>query len=319
MRSIFLFLYVAVAHVLYAIPPEETYDTKSDEIRILKLLPGLFYSIAIDPAIPINFVAMRPRLDPLDWVYWGPKEVLEAYFKDPTSLTTPVIKVKLHACVRQTGPDSFNIEKEITELLKKQYPEDNTTIKSRWGSYPVFAFKHYQEEKDFGAWVGLNDPEGRGVLVFNLVCPKKSSHPTNEDCELWKKFLFETKQLPEPDFFKAYGQDLRSGYTIISAGGTKLKVTAEKRQRDGKLQVVVTSVTPQTTFQYDKMKECLLGSEWKRGEPLVKVYGTVCKKIGEKKEIMINDVISILLQTVAEFSVNKEKTKERKDLFIYQS
>ena len=61
------------------------------------------------------------------------------------------------------------------------------------------------------------------------------------------------------------------------------------------------------------MEECLLGSEWKQGEPLVKVYGTISKKEGENSFFLMNQVSSILLNTVTEFSINQEESKNRKD------
>jgi hypothetical protein len=88
------------------------------------LLPNLLCPLAVDPGIPADFVALSPNgiLDPYDFIYWGPKNVLIAYFKDPSSLKVPLIRVKLSEMVAQTGPNSFH--KSFMEYLKKLRQED---------------------------------------------------------------------------------------------------------------------------------------------------------------------------------------------------
>lgn len=70
---------------------KESQDDKAN-LRILKLLPDLLIPFAVDSGIPANFIALTPSgtLDPFDWIYWGPKNVLKAYFENPESLNTPI-------------------------------------------------------------------------------------------------------------------------------------------------------------------------------------------------------------------------------------
>jgi hypothetical protein len=91
-------------------------------------------------------------------------------------------------------------------------------------------------------------------------------------------------------------------------------MVAEKRQSDGKIQVVVIPESSDVEFHYVDMTECMMGAKWKFGEPMVKVYG----------EIVINDVnfksiidytTSIFFKTVSEFSFKKEDGKK---LLIFQ-
>ena len=102
---------------LTAIALKDKQDAKND-LRILELLPNLLCPLAVDPGIPADFIALSPSgtLDPYDWIYWGPKDVLKAYFENPTSLKVPIIRVKLSANVAQTGPNSFH--KASWNLLK---------------------------------------------------------------------------------------------------------------------------------------------------------------------------------------------------------
>ena len=96
-QRVFMFLYLLFACIfiinpLMAIAPQDKHDVKSD-LRILELLPNLLCPLAVDPGIPADFVALSPNgiLDPHDLIYWGPKDVLKAYFKDPSSLKDPLV------------------------------------------------------------------------------------------------------------------------------------------------------------------------------------------------------------------------------------
>ncbi|EFB40457.1 MAG: hypothetical protein AB7E63_09920 [Parachlamydia sp.] len=309
-------------HTSYAISPDKAVDVQSN-LRILKLLPHLFYPLAVEPKIPDDFIAMSPKgkLNGYDWTYWGPKEVLEEYFKDPASLKVPILRVKLSENTVQTGPETFSENAEINNL-KKKYPQRFKDFKHRWGMYPVWAFQTDAYDKMICmAWIGLNAHEGEGgwTLLVNLVYPEGPGHPDQNDLKLWDTFITQTKQLSEPEYFIAYGQNLQPGYTIMDDVGVKLTVTAEKRERDGKVQVVVIPSSSDVKFQYAKMEEVLLGSKWNHAAPLLKVYGSVSQDNPEFGKVVLDQVISVLLETVPEFSVDKDRTTDRKDLLIYQS
>jgi hypothetical protein len=253
-----------------------------------------------------------------DWIYWGPKDVLEAYFKDPQSLKDPIIRVKLSDNVAQTGPNSFSVERELQEEHKR-IGSSSFSQKLMWGNYPVLGLRSLVDDKFINiAWVGLNDPEGQWTLMFNLVCPDSNGHPDRGDREFWKRFLTQTKVLPEPEFFKAYGQDMRPGYTLVNSGGARFKMIAEKRKRDSMVQLVVIPLASTSSFEYIDMGETRLASQWKYGEPLLKVLGTIKLDDENLHAVFRNHVSSILLQNVTEFSVDKDEAILRKDLVIYQ-
>lgn len=323
MERIFIFLcslFVCFTmNLLVAIDLKDKQDAKND-LRILDLLPNLLCPLAVDPGIPADFIALSPRgtLDPYDWIYWGPKDVLKAYFENPTSLEVPVLRVKLSANVAQTGPNSFNNEgsAESLEMLKKENPQGFASIETQWGDYPILAIRTLMESRRliFMAWVGLNDPEAGWTLMFNLVYPDKQGHPNIKDRQLWESLLTKTTQLKDEDYFKAYGQDLQEGYTLVNVGGAKLKMLAEKRQSDGTIQVVVIPEGSDVEFYYVDMVECLMGAKWKYKEPIVKVYGEIVVN-REKFKSSIDYVTSIFFKSVPEFSFKKEDGKE---LLIFQ-
>lgn len=320
MQRIFIFLYSLFACIctmtsLAATPPKGTQETKND-LRILELLPNLLCPLAVDPGIPADFIALSPRgtLDPYDWIYWGPKDVLQAYFENPTSLKVPILRVKLSPNVAQTGPNSFNNE-ESFKMLKKEDPKGFASIETQWGDYPISAIRIQKEGRlIFIAWVGLNDPEAGWTLMFNLVHPDEKGHPDTKDRQLWESLLAKTTQLKDGDYFKACGQDLQEGYTLVNVGGAKLKMLAEKRQSDGMLQVVVIPEGSDVEFHYGDMMECLMGAKWKHREPMVKVYGEIVVDKENFKSIT-DYVTSIFFKNVWEFSFKKEDGKK---LSIFQ-
>ncbi|KAF3361461.1 Uncharacterized protein PHSC3_001835 [Chlamydiales bacterium STE3] len=311
MQRILVFLCLLSACIfimspLAAIDLQDEQEAKND-LRILKLLPNLLCPLAVDPGIPDDFIALSPTgiLDLYDWIYWGPEDVLKAYFEDPTSLKSPILRVKLSANVAQLGPNSFSGQESL-EIQEKENPKGFASIKTQWGDYPVLAHRTKKEgHLIFMAWVGLNDPGAGWTLMFNLVYPHKKGHPNKEDRQLWGNLIMKTTPLKDGDYFKAYGQDLQPGYTLVNFGGAKLKMLAEKRQSDGKLQVVVIPESSDIEFHYMDMTECLMGARWKYGEPLVKVYGEIVVNKENFKSI-INKVTSIFFKTVPEFSFKKE-------------
>lgn len=313
-----LFLCVFTTNPLSAIASKDTQNAKND-LRILELLPNLLCPLAVDPSIPADFVALSPNgtLDLYDWIYWGPKDVLEAYFEDPVSLNRPVIRVKLSANTTQTGPDSFDKNtKQLFKRLEKEDPEF-ASIETKWGNYPVIALRAKKEgHLAMMAWVGLNNPEAGWTLCFNLIYPDMKDHPNKEDHELWDSLLMKTTQLTDNDYFKACGQDLQEGYTLVNFGGAKLKMLAEKRQKDGKIQVVVIPESSDIEFHYVDMIEALMGAEWKYKEPMVKVYGEIVIN-KENFHSIINSVTSIFFKTVPEFSF-KEEEANKKHYLIFQ-
>lgn len=285
----------------------------SKNLRIQDLLPNLAIPLPVEPGIPADFVALSPDgvLDPADWIYWGPEDVLRAYFKEPASLQVPILRVKLSTNVFQSGPRSFDDGNSMDFIKTKKKTDPSFAFKEyQWGDYPVLAIKtKIKGQTIFTAWVGLNSPETGSVLMFNLIYPlDKKGHPNDEDSQLWESLLTKTTPLEDGDFFKACGQDLQEGFTLVNLHGAKLKMIAEKRESDGTIQVVVIPESSDVEFHYDNMLECLMGAKWKYKEPLVKVYGEITLK-KNNFGLSCQCVTSIFFKTVKEFSIKKEDGK----------
>lgn len=308
-NSRFFFLLIVSVYAMNCVEANDSKDQGDNKnLRILELLPNLSCPLAVDPAVPANFIALTPSgiLNPYDWIYWGPKDVLNDFFENPSSLKEPILRVKLSPNTIQIGPNSLSNEKFLE--MRRDHSKGCTFTKAQWGNYPLIVVQDRIENNAiFMAFVGLNDPEAGWTLMFNLQYP--GDEPNERDCQLWEKIITKTTQLKDGDYFKACGQDLQEGYTIVSLGGAKLKMLAEKRESDGELQVVVIPESADTDFHYVGMEECLMGATWKYGEPMVKVFGeiTVHNKASEFK---INQVTSIFFKTVAEFSYKKEEGKK---------
>ena len=288
-----------------------------NDFRIQGLLPNLLIPLAVEPAVPDNFVALSPNGSPdlFEWVYWAPKGTSAKVLKDPTLLKGPILKVQLSANVIQTGSDSFSSENDL-EILKNHAPEDFACIRTRWGNYPVIAVRTRMLDKViFLAWVGLNDPQDGWTLLFNMVYPDTTGHPNKNDEDFWQNFIMNTTQLEEGDYFKALGQDLQDGYTVVKSAGAKVKMLAEKRVSDNTVRVLVIPESPHTTYQYSDMTEGRMGAQWRFGEPLVKVYGDILVE-DKNFKCTINHNTSIFYKTVQEFSPLKETGK--KPLVFYK-
>lgn len=145
--------------------------------------------------------------------------------------------------------------------------------------------------------------------MFDLVYPDKKGHPTKKDRQLWERLLTKTTQLQDGDYFKACGQDLQEGYTLVNVDGAKLKMHAEKRQSDGVLQIVVIPESSDVEFHYVDMMECAMGAKWKQGEPIVKVYGEI--EFNDKNlKATTHYVTSIFFKAVPDFSFKKDDGKK---------
>lgn len=315
---IFTFVFV-ICGVLQAQDANNAIET-SRNLRILNLLPNLACPLGVEPAIPDNFVAMSRSgiLDPYDWIYWGPKEVIEAHFKDHDSLSQGIIRIKLSANVMQTGPHEFDGEtlQESIRSLKKELGRNVTARDYNWGNYPVRAMKAKLPEQTFLiAWIGLNDPSG-WTLMANMIYPPKGKLKA-KDLALWKNFLEKTTQLPERDMILASGQDLQQDHTLVSLAGMKFKVRAEKRLSDGCLQIVVTRLSSIGEFVYKDMFEARLGTQWMHGAPIVKVSASLSATEGNCTN-HIDYVVTALIKEVQEFTVNASDAEHPKDQFVYQ-
>ena len=327
MRILVLLFTLVLSRYLSANDQEGWHPSK--EFRIERLLPMAMHPLAVEPALPENYIAMSPNgnFDLYEGYYWGPKEVLEAFFKDRTSLTQPIIRVKLSFNVKQTGPDSFDGQSRAQfERMMKKFNKTMSVSLHHWGAYPVFATKADSICKKFPgmylAWIGLCDPDG-WVLLLDLYCPANGTgRPSEKDVAFWDTFLNETRQLEERDCVLVNGQDMQLGYTLVKFPGgnnewIRVKASAEKRIKDGCIQVVMKPISSNVIFEYTSMSEGRSGLEWIRGAPMVKVKGSYVQKHADGQQ-HIQCVTSILLKEVDEFSVNADDVKGQKDIFVYQ-
>lgn len=273
-----------------------------DPLRIQKLLPdNLLVAVAIAPALPNDFIAMNPngKLDAYEWTYWGPKEVLESYFKDENSLTQSIIRVKL-GTTTQTEIENPNREEWINSFRQYSGFEGFQDIHLKWGSYPVYAIKaKFPEQILFIAWVGLNDP-GDWALNCQLVYPRSRCKPTVSDVNLWKNFLSKTEQLTGKLYMKALGQNMEEGCTVVDLGKAKLKVIAERRKSDNKLQLAMIPLEENVSFEFHKANQ----GSWEN-MPTAEIQGTLTKRESQST-LIIDHRVLVLIKDVQEFSINKE-------------
>jgi len=308
LQSIGLFLLALFLHAAH-LHADEVDVTQP--LRISQLMPreGLFSTLAVEPAIPNDFIALSKEGEIVysDWVYWGPKEILKAYFQDPSSLSEPILRVKFTTDIKQRKYFSFD-EKPLRDQVSS-YLEKASFEFGRWGAYPYCRFSGWMDNSEGHlAYVGLNEDNG-AVLLFHLIVPQKpeSNAPA---LKLWKKFFQETKELPEPLFFKANGQELHIGYTIVDIVGRKIKVTAEKRKSDQKVQFTAIPQDQTVEFRFEKAFKTIMEVNWHHNKPLLKIKGTY---IVDEGWVQYSMTTSVLIKEVDEFS----SIPPKKNLFLH--
>lgn len=297
-------------------------DLPLEDIRIFKLLPGLLSPLAIDPAIPENFIALSQSKYPdlYEGVFWGPKEVLEKLFEDPSSLCEPIIKVKF------SNSSQSEIEGELKDFTSKMEGPGLKVIKSlktHWGPYPVLVASMDASSKAYPemgarrltmAWVGLNDSSGH-VLSFQLIPPGFEQGAVLDDSPLWNNFIYSTKGLQGNSFLKANGQDLQPGCTIFNVWGEKLlKAVAEKRGSEGSIQIVITPLNDNVEFKYSNLRIEDVELKGNVAASLAKIYGMLEQK--GNGTLFMETVIYVLIKNVEEFSINGDEIKLKQGVSV---
>ena len=177
---------------------------ENGDVRIQSLLPiFLLDPLAVEPAIPSNFVSISPGGEFGDWTYWGSPEVLEAFVKDRKTLSQPLIRVTL-GNIAQTGYNTFNeSSKNFKKTIKDLGGSHFKDKRFMWGTYPVWSISYDikgVQTPTLMAYVGLNS-ESVSVLLFNVLWPTDKPN-IQEGLALWNNFLNQTKQLSDPDCYQ---------------------------------------------------------------------------------------------------------------------
>lgn len=277
-------------------------DVMWEDLRIQKLLPGYMIFPGIEPYLPSDFVALTHPKD--HSVYWGNKENLETFFEKGCScshLKSGVICVDISTNMAQIDEDNFSNECSVS-ALEAEGMKNVIRKKWKWGIHPVMSIDGTMEGLELNiAWIGLND-NGQ-VLFARLVYPNEHG-PSTEDLAMWSDFLKKTKPLGEHDFFKAHGQDLREGFTLINVYGSVLKVSAEKRTRDGKIQVNIKPSDDRISCTCQSVAPMLMGAFWHFGEPILKIPSRI--QVISDANIVSDQIITVLIKEVSEFSDMEE-------------
>lgn len=275
----------------------------SQNLRILELLPRdeVVTPICISPAVPQNFISKDPdgKHDIYDWIYWGPEETIQAFFKDRKSLKEPILRVTLSSSFQQ------EYGKLDLAMIKSQFGniQDQFQFKTgHWGDLPyVLADGIVKGVHKNVVFVGLNQ-EGH-VYCFWLVPPEDPKlYPTA--AKFWEKFIAETKELPEPLKFKCMGQEMHIGHTICDAAGRKMLVRAEWNEKTRQVQIIAEPVDGNISFSFAKADLCRMGAKWHQNEPLLKIEGSI---IVDNGWINMIQTTSVLLKNTEQFSKPSKK------------
>ncbi len=316
MKNLLFLLILSLIPLLDAIHPNDAKDVDYS-FRIKELFSKIGYPI--EPAVPSNFVAMSfdGEDDFHDFVYWGPKETLKSFFKNQNSLKQPIIRVTISDSMGLSSSSFLDGENgEELKFIKQCYPKGFFYEEKKWGTYPVLETRFIDNGHELIlAYAGFDTPGVGITLTFHLVKPEKQKKYTKEQLALWKNFIDNTKQLAGIDLLRFTGKNLQEGYSIVDCFGEKIKITGEKRKRDGKLQIVVISTIPNLHYSFISMEEGKLDPQWKEERPIIKAHANITFP----PSVYIQEATSILIDHVEEFSVNPNEINPTSIIGIYQN
>ncbi len=273
-----------------------------EDLRIQQLLPDFLAIPAIEPFLPSNFVALpHPDIMKRDGLYWGPKEVLEEYYlSGKKHIISPIIWVTHSYDVGQNEDGTFTGEDTFYEDMIADGCTDIKIDKLYWGNHPIMSVEYTQDGRRARiAWIGLNS---HGHVL--LMSPFGSSDPNTSSenaFQIWTDFLTKSRFLEGHDFYKSHGQDMREGFTLVNICGSVLKVLAEKRIRDGKIQIKIQPADHTISCKCLGVEQMLMPAKWHFFEPIVKIQ-TESQVNNARINIRYSQTITILLKEVTEFS-----------------
>ncbi len=271
--------------------------------RIEELIPDLMAPLAVEPAIPEDFISVPTSKEAgsCQWIYWGKQEVIDQLFEDHKTVLEPLIRVRLTAYVAQTGPDSFSIDRDVIDFPHR-------IEKFKWGSYPVRAHRILIQNKVvYMAYVGLNAPGGL-TLLFNLHLPEsEQGSDLDKNYPLWENFLRNTKPFSEKELYKMNGLELEEGETIVEVAEEKLKVTAEE-DKNGIIRVVFQPLTPHISYDDKESSQTYKAGEWKTATPMMRIP-TEIEVVKDNNTIYDRVVVYVFVKKVDEFTIPTERLK----------
>ncbi len=281
-------------------------------LRIQELIPEDWVEYpAIEPAIPSNYILAEVE----ERTIWGTKEDIAICETDVEQIKSELISLSHSYEMVQTGPDTFSLEAELEQTFAQLQVKEFKLKKLNWGKYPVLAIEGLRPNgtRMHAAWVGLNSEQG--LTLFMTHCLPKNG---DNSCPVWKNLLANTKQLEEREFFRAKGMDMQEGYTINTLASASVKATAEKRISDDLLVVKIEPLSPETTYEIERVGEYLMGTEWKHKVPCTKISGSMTQKEGKYGTLVLANTITVLTKKVTDFSFDLDQNQHPKGTLILQ-
>lgn len=302
--------------------------TFSSPLRIQELLPNpnWFVQLAIDPALPPEFVArLLPNSEESDAsrYCWAEPQVAEKYAATGV-VTGPLFAVFLSKGVLKKADGTLTgeegLDQQIQQLSESLGVGKFLLNKKRffWGLHPVFALITQLPEpigKMRMVWIG--NPVDEHVLCLMFRYPSGSPEKEREAEQIWEDFLHQTKELQGGDYFRALGHDMQMGSTVRHTGPLKIKVSVELRSKDNQLLYVVEPLSEGTTYQLREAVLTRMTTPWHFGHSILKVSGRGILE-AEGHHVVFDEVISVLVKEVEQFSMNLQHLRQRKEVVVQE-
>jgi hypothetical protein len=285
---------------------EEAYP-KSQKPRLRELIPDTWIVYpSIEPAIPQLYVMKHHGKG--DIAFWGMSDDLTKCTMDNRVTPNEPIITMRHTDVIQLDGNSFSLsEEDVKDNFKNLGFTNIQTRMTTWGDYLVMEARGELLGKTrYRAWIGLNDPN-RWVMFVHMII----SGDHEKDKQTWENFINSTRKLEERELFMSLGQDMHDGYTHYDKNGVSILAIAENRRSDNLLAIMIKPENIETTFNYERAFECLMGSQWKFKAPCVKIEGVI--KDGNN---YCHTTLTVLTKEVDEFSFDLEKEAHPENVVV---
>lgn len=318
MKNLYFILKLALFLItLGSIPTIQADETALPPLRIQELLPDRTWMIplAIDPAIPEDFIAVRGHQGASHKYIWATPEVAKSTLKEEKA-TGPLFLVWLSmGVVFDPKTQTFTGDIGTIDSYKNMGFTDVVFKDFRWGSHFVRTCTGKKGDTDIRlAWIA--QATNTNVLVVQALYPTEKPEASLEAGKMWEHFLNETKELKGADFYRAFGQEMHEGYTNVTCGSITVKARAEFNSKTDQILWIVEPSSPHITFKVDHTQYGLLGGEWKTGYPLLKIYGRAIHRTKETYDVA-DIVISVMIKEVENFSADIRALKKKKNV-VYQ-
>ncbi len=314
MKRVFLALFFLILCIGKTSGYSAGYEKSESNLKIHRLIPDPHWKapLALDPAIPDDFIAQKGQKETAHQYFWGTSKAITQFLKGKRN-GGPLFIISI------TPNVSYNHEtKSFTGgMFTKEEFEQNgmTNVVTRsfsWGQHPVLTLvANIFHQKIHLAWIA--SPISSNVVLVNYFYPLGDPEEEAKSEKIWDTFIENTQELTGNDFYQALGQEMHNGYTLFSQNPITLKVRAERCYKTRTLLCIAEPCSSSTTSMIHRVEVTSLQGPWKTGKPIAKIYGTATS-FSKSIWTTIDIIVSVMIKDVKSFSCNLKTLRKTKNI-----